>query len=368
MELKVNQSNEFKDINEQWENFSLCGSDSDESVDNSLYEVYSADITKELTVPVASNIYVSTTTKIASLCESFDLNTLFWKIPVISYVNPINGVVKKQMKINSTSVEDIELMKVKLNNTEYYKEHILASIDNPFGRIKFKDVRKISIGICKKDILNHRSKEKSAFYNCFVLMIRMKVDNVFKEYHVKVFNTGKVTVPGVRNEESFIDVINLTTNILQPYVSEKLEYIKNTSKTILINTNFNCGYYINREKLHDILCQKYNIQCELDSCNYPGVRCIFYYDPDANNQKGYIEKKNMHKNIKKISFMIFRTGSVLISGTHHNCKECVLTIVYDFLKRLLHNEYLAIRQINVNFEPKKEKQKKIRRKKITVSI
>ena len=175
-------------------------------------------------------------------------------------------------------------------------------------------------------------------------------------------------MPGVRNEESFIDVINLTTNILQPYVSEKLEYIKNTSKTILINTNFNCGYYINREKLHDILCQKYNIQCELDSCNYPGVRCIFYYDPDANNQKGYIEKKNMHKNIKKISFMIFRTGSVLISGTHHNCKECVLTIVYDFLKRLLHNEYLAIRQINVNFEPKKEKQKKIRRKKITVSI
>jgi TATA-box binding protein (TBP) (component of TFIID and TFIIIB) len=272
------------------------------------------------------------------------------------------------MKINSTSAKDIELMKEKLNNTEYYKEHIIDSIDNPFGRIKFKDVRKISIGICKKDILNHRSKEKSAFYNCFVLMIRMKVLNEFKEYHVKVFNTGKVTVPGVKNENSFVDVISLTINILQPYVSEKLEYVYNTSKTILINTNFNCGYYINREKLNDILCQKYNIQCELDSCNYPGVRCIFYYDPDAIEQKGYVEKKNMHKNIKKISFMIFRTGSVLISGAQHNCRECVLTVVYEFLKKLLHNEYFVIRQTNVNFEPKKEKQKKIRKKKITVNI
>jgi hypothetical protein len=272
------------------------------------------------------------------------------------------------MKINSTSAEEIELMKSKLENTLYYKEHIITSIDNPLGRIKFKDVRKISVGICKKDILNHRSKEKSAFYNCFVLMIRMNIGNIFKEYHVKVFNTGKITVPGIRTEASFVDVVTLLITILQPFVSDNLEYIKNSSKTILINTNFNCGFYINREKLYDILSKKYNIESELDSCNYPGVRCIFYYDPDAIKQKGYVEKKNMHNNIKAVSFMIFRTGSVLISGTHHDCKECILTVVYEFLKKILHDEYFAIYQKNTVIEPKKEKQKKIRKKNIMVSI
>ena len=58
---------------------------------------------------------------------------------------------------------------------------------NADGKVKFKDIRKISIGTCKKDILSYRSKKKSAFYNCFVLILRVKEDDIFKEIHVKVF-------------------------------------------------------------------------------------------------------------------------------------------------------------------------------------
>ena len=35
----------------------------------------------------------------------------------------------------------------------YVDEQIITSINNPTGRIKFKDIRKISIGISKKDII-----------------------------------------------------------------------------------------------------------------------------------------------------------------------------------------------------------------------
>jgi hypothetical protein len=401
MEINNHDKKELKDINDEWEKFKLCYSDSDleeedtksivsdsSDVSDLFYndvQVQSANLIDEiilpnntlntlnipknnLNVPLASDIYVSTTTKTASICSSFDLNKLFWEIPIMPYVSPKEGVVKKQMKINSTSVDDIELINEKLKNTMYYKELIITKINNPSGRIKFKDVRKITVGISKKDILSHRSKEKSAFYNCFVLIIRMKIMDIFKEFHVKVFNTGIVTVPGIKSETGFVEVVNAAIKILQPFVNEKLNYTENTSKTILINTNFNCGFYINREKLHNILCQKYNIQSEIDPCNYPGIRCIFYYDPDAILQKGYINKENKHTNIKEVSFMIFRTGSVLISGTHHDCKECVLTVVYEFLKKLLHNEYHAIHQPCPKQEAKKVKQKKIRKKNITVTI
>ena len=34
-------------------------------------------------------------------------------------------------------------------------------------------------------------KKKGAFYNCFALIIRIKEKNVYKEVHIKIFNTGK---------------------------------------------------------------------------------------------------------------------------------------------------------------------------------
>ncbi len=39
----------------------------------------------------------------------------------------------------------------------------MSHIDNPNGRIKFKDTRKISIGLSKKDIMTYRSKKNKHF-------------------------------------------------------------------------------------------------------------------------------------------------------------------------------------------------------------
>ena len=68
---------------------------------------------------------------------------------------------------------------------------------------------------------------------------------------------------------------------------------------------------------------------------------------------------------KGISFMVFRTGSVLIVGM---CEENVLFDIYDFLKELLIREYHLINQPQI--EPReiiKEKKKKIRKKDIYLS-
>jgi len=342
--------------------------------DNDNNEEYiSANISNDMTtsIPKATNIYISTKTKIAYLNHPFDLKTVFWQIPVINYSLPQNGVIKKQIKFNSTTQEEVDFIQGKLKDEVYYEDHVITHIDNPNGRIKFKDIRKISIGISKKDIMSYRCKKKSAFYNCFVIILRMKVDITFKEFHVKVFNTGKVEIPGVQNEEIFELILNEVIRILQPHVpANKLSYKSGSNETVLINSNFNCGFFINREALYDILKYKYNIHAIYDPCSYPGIQCKFYFNPDTGIQNGCQiteEDKSIYNNIKEVSFMIFRTGSILIVG---KCDENVLMIIYEFLKNILINEYKNIFQKYSLGETKfiKDKSKKIRRKTVSISV
>jgi len=367
-------------INDEWENFKRYNEadendeeyiDQDE-IENQLY-LNTSD--KELIfdnsnsdIPKATEIYISTKTKIAYLSSFIDLKTIFWLINVIPYAEPSNGVIKKQIKLNSVTVEELDYIKSKLVNEPYYEEYVMTSIDNPNGRIKFKDIRKISIGVSKKDIMSYRCKRKSAFYNCFVLILRLKVDDNFKEFHVKVFNTGKIEIPGIQKEEIFQRVLQMIVVILQPYIEEKIYYKPNSDETVLINSNFNCGFFINREILYDILKLKYNIQSIYDPCSYPGIQCKFYYNPDIGIQTGSQiseDNKNIYINVMEVSFMIFRTGSVLIVG---KCDENVLFIIYDFLKTVLNNEYNKICQKNIrlNNDIIKDKKKKIRKKNITI--
>jgi TATA-box binding protein (TBP) (component of TFIID and TFIIIB) len=380
------------DVDSEWANFiSSTGNDYDEDGSSDIdineidqfkendEETVSADLSFDFNAetPKSSNIYISTKTKIAYLNKPIDLKYVFWKIPVIPYARPENGVIKKQMKFNSTTQEELNDIVERLTFENYYEEHIITNINNPNGRIKFKDIRKVSIGVSKKDLMSYRCKKKSAFYNCFVLILRMRIGVSYKEFHVKIFNTGKLEIPGVQNEANFQLILKMIIEILQPYIDEELNYKDDSEETVLINSNFNCGFFINRELLNDILKYKYNIQAIYDPCSYPGIQCKFYYNPDVLNQTGSqisADNKELYKDVKEVSFMIFRTGSVLIVG---KCDENVLLIIYEFLKTILNNEYKQICQKNVNLagenvsplqNKEKDKKKKIRRKTIVVSI
>ena len=361
-------------IDDEWSKF-LLNKDSDEDdiieydIDDESDDVNSKknkDYTflNDSVIPEATDIYISTKSKIAYLTQAIDLK-IFWDIPIIPYATPTNGVIKKQIKFNSKTPEELYFIQEKLKKELYFEENIISHIDNPNGRIKFKDIRKISIGISKKDIMTYRSKKKQAFYNCFVMILRIKIDNVFREFHIKVFNTGKLEIPGVQSEAMFETVLNTIIEVLQPYHDYKIEY-KQTSDTVLINSNFNCGFYVNRESLYDILRNKYNIQAIYDPCSYPGIQCKFYYNSELDVQTGIqtsTDNKEMN-NIIGVSFMIFRTGSVLIVGM---CDEKVLYSIYEFLKKLLKDEFKYICQkiIDTDYSVK-DKKKKIRRKTINI--
>ena len=347
----------------------------DMHIDNAyLGEDSGLDVTEDVK-PICSDIYISTKTKISYLNTPVDIKKVFWGIPVSPYSTPHECIIKKQIKVSTTDPNELKEIKDLLKNEKYFHEQEIEHIDNPEGRIKFKVQMKINIGLCKKDILNYRCKLKRAFFNCFVLIMRVKdpVSEIFKEMHVKVFNTGKLEIPGIQSDESLTHVLNLLIQILKPIVGDDIGYIPDKCETVLINSNFNCGYFINRDKLFNILKYKYRIHSNYDSCSYPGIQCKFYYAPEisSENQTGQkpnplpvtsVANANANANANEISFMIFRTGSVLIVG---RCGENVLFSIYNFLKKLLEVEYPEIgNELNI-LQPKKHNTK-LRKKTINV--
>jgi len=347
-------------LEEEWEKFLLNDNISISNNNN---------IDNKKKIPKSSELYISTKTKISYLSIPINLHEIFWKIPITDYSIPKIGIIKKQMKFNFTNKEDIDIVEKNLENLKYVEQNIITQIMNPEGRIKFKDIRKISIGLCKKDIVSYRTKKKSAFYNCFVLIMRLLYNDVFREVHIKVFNTGKLEIPGIQNDDLLTLVLDNLIQILKPYISDDDLYcLKEKTQTVLINSNFNCGYYINREKLFDILKYKYKINSSFDPCSYPGIQCEFYYDidTDCNNgrQINNIDITNNSDNIFKISFMIFRTGSVLIVG---KCDQEILYNIYNFVKKILEDEYSDIVTNNIDTESLVKKKKQVRKKIIYVN-
>jgi hypothetical protein len=344
-------------VDDEWEMFvtdptyegRMLRQTDEQSIDNMLGTT--TDTTDSTICPPSGNIYISTKSKIAYLTTPVNLGKVFWKLPIMRYDTHANGIVKKQMKFNSTTQEEVDEIEKNMEGEFYVVNQIMTSIRNPSGKKDwFKDVRKISVGLSMKDVTTYRDKKKCAFYNCFVIIIRIKIEdttddsyNTFREFHVKIFNTGKIEIPGIQTEYHLKTVMDQVLMYLRNIVEEPISYIGECD-TVLINSNFNCGFYIHREILFDILKSKYNLQCIFDPCSYPGIQCKFYYDKKRTVQDGTrpdIEDGIKDPDLVTVSFMIFRTGSILIVGM---CDENVLELVYTFIKGLVKDEFTNICQ------------------------
>ena len=289
-------------------------------------------------IPECGPIIISTKTKILYFNIEVDLNFIFWSSSMISYDTIDEGIIKKQMKFNFQDKESVSIFEENIKNINFPIDiKILNQFSNPNGRIKFKDIRKVSIGLSKNDVLNYKKKSKSAFYNCFVIIYRILFKGNYKELHLKLFNSGKVEIPGIQDDDILNIAVEKIISLLQPYYSYTIKEDISKRETILVNSNFNCNYYIHRENLFRILKKDYGIKCAFDSCNYPGIQC-----------------KYKLSNQQEVSFMIFRTGSILIVG---KCENEDLYNIYEYIKGILYKNFSVIYQQNTIpklFKPKKK--------------
>ena len=180
------------ELDNEWEKF-LNGGETNDIDDKAHDELGEA--------PECKDLYISTKTKLLYLNQSnIDVARIFWSVPIVEYWKPDEGVIKKQMKVAAQSKEECAENERKLKETYYYTERIIKQIDNPIAKkIKFKDERKVTVGISTKNVMNYRGKDKGgAMFNCVALTFRFRNDaNNFHEIHVKVFNTGKLEIPEI---------------------------------------------------------------------------------------------------------------------------------------------------------------------------
>ena len=282
-----------------------------------------------LEYPVPSRLHFSTQTFITQLNRPVDLKDLFWGLELIPYDSHQTGLCKKQMKFTSTSQAEVDALVEKLTTHPLHQVFIIRKIDTPD---KFKDIRKVSIGMSKKDLAPNRTKAKGAFFNCLVINVRIFLGmGMFKDHHVKLFNTGNVEIPGIQNSAHvplIMDIVERSVRKLHP-----IDRVPEC-KIVLINSHFNIHFFVNRDKLYKLLRDKYGIAAIYDPCSYPGVQCKLYYTPEVEivtRAKEYVTFS--------VSVMIFRTGSVLIVG---KCNEEVIHAMYAYLNRIFEELFAEI--------------------------
>jgi TATA-box binding protein (TBP) (component of TFIID and TFIIIB) len=301
---------------------------------------------KDITYPEPSNLFISTKTHIIIMKEEINVMDIFLNTPIISYYSQKEGFVKKQClcKCFDKTTFDKQEEEIKKQPSPC-KEVITTHIDNPDGRLKFKDVRKVTVGVSKHDFTKLNNKDTRLFYNCCILIIRIfnEKSSLYEEYHVKMFKTGKIEIPGTKDDDMFQKLLNYIKNYLN---QEIVSY-----QPILCNTNFSCNYNIHRDELYELLTNKYNIQSSYYPSSHHAIQCRMYYKCTDNTVEyidGYSHAKinnstkldraeyNNDKDTLMVSCMIFRTGSVLIS-TRKSMEAIIET--YNLLVKIFKDDF-----------------------------
>jgi len=386
--------------------------DYDITKETDMYKKLINDPTQSSDVPNPSSLIISTKSQEVRLEISVDLD-IFWKIPLISYDDSTTGIVKKLilMRLNTSDQYDEcnakKTQGVLTPGCNYMKQRIINHTDIQIvEKRKFYHRSVIAYGICSKDL--HKNKI-TAFRNSFCLKIRLCLPDdgtqntpKYHEYNVNVFNTGRITFQGVKYHSIFKELFGRVLDILKMYspnhefdhCSTNVDDYKQVK--ILVNSNFKCGFCINQLKLRQIITTKYNTKCIYNAGNqYTGLRSQYYHDlsKTPEEQTGLFVPKeqtdaceiiatkledivsNLTKkssknrtskmiplpdNIVRVAYAVFRTGSVLVSGT---CDDYVLNTAYKYIANILAQEfkyiYLGDPEIKIKKVAKKKKYIKI---------
>ena len=184
--------------------------------------------------------------------------------------------------------------------------------------------------------------------------------NNTKDTNVKIFNNGKLQMTGIPKPESGIVVCNYICDILKKMYEEESPDCKNSIiiknddepvnfslksyKTVMINTCYEIGHFIDRESLYRKLINQYSLNAIYDSEGYPGVRLEYYYN--TNTVKTHNEGKCIctdkckgkgtgigENQCRKISIAIFQSGSAIIAG---GCSDAQpIYDAYDFVNNII---------------------------------
>jgi len=197
---------------------------------------------------------------------------------------------------------------------------------------KAKAQEKIVIGTCVRDELTKRKKSKNIFFNQSTLVVRRLVSDIdgkkmFKEVNIKIFKNGGVQMTGIPSDTFAQDTLAWLAVELSSFSQPVLEgkAAPHRYSIQLINSDYQVNGNINREKLHEILVNEYNLFSSFESTIYQGCDTKYYYNESAPADAvegicpcgemctGSGDGRTLGQ-CKEITISPFHTGSIIITG------------------------------------------------------
>lgn len=196
---------------------------------------------------------------------------------------------------------------------------------------------------CKKRRRNLKNKTKKRnFYNQVSVEAKSTKG---KTINIKLFSNGSIQMTGCKDIENSLDALNNLFNELhkikavydpktgkiieKPYVNshEMMSLQKITDlKIAMINSNFNIGFKIDRDKLFELMQKQGYVDCTYDPIIHACVN--IKYESGG----------------KAVSIFVFESGSIIITGAN-NGKH--INDAYNFINKLLCNNYKIIYKSDV---------------------
>jgi len=211
---------------------------------------------------------------------------------------------------------------------------------------------------------NLKKNKKKLFFNQVTFIIKL---NKKKYINLKMFVNGNIQITGLKLFEDTYKI----KEILEPLLYgingiEELDEFKNSKaienenainfkpfEIVLINSDYFCGYKINRESLYKIIANDYGIFTTYEPCIYPGVNIKFFWNRNSSGDNLGVCKCNntcsgkgdgcSDGNCKKITIAAFQSGNVIITGAR-NIDQ--INITYRFINKIFKKRYDDIRKID----------------------
>ena len=189
----------------------------------------------------------------------------------------------------------------------------------------------ISKSISNKKTLKTKPSKKN-FYNQCTIIIKCKNGN---KINLKLFLNGMIQMTGCKDLNNAYEVLEILSEELKKEwysVNEgklkRLEIIDNYEFTHdklnikLINSVYDVGFNINRDVLHKLFIEEYNIQSIYQPIIYVGV-----------NSKINVSSGTL------VSVLIFKTGKIIITAGK---TENDIWDAYKFINKVLYDNYEKI--------------------------
>ena len=190
-------------------------------------------------------------------------------------------------------------------------------------------------GFSKKMLRKKRKKtKKKIFYN----QATVHVVHDGKIMNVKLFNNGKIQITGLKGVDQGPILIQKLLEYFQDLSVLTYDAFLMNHKLVLINSDFDLGYEIDRETLHNEIIDA-GIYSSYEPCIYPGVNIKYFMN--TNNFDGICDCLSMCNgkgradgdgDCKKVTIAVFKSGKVIITGGQHTDQ---LETAYRFIKNFI---------------------------------